>query len=133
MVEPYVYFNGNALAAIEFYEKVFKSTDKKIMQYKDAPANPEFPVSEEMKERVLHSEMTIEGTKFHFSDSSYPIVIGNNISFSIIYDTADEVEEKFNSLKEGGEVLMALAPQFFSPMYGWVTDKFGNGWQIICR
>lgn len=133
MIEPYVYFNGNAEDAIEFYEKVFNCKDKKVMHYKDAPTNPEYQISEEMKGRVLHSEMTIEGTKFHFSDASYNMVSGNNISFAVTYDTPEQVKEKFNALKEGGEVLMELAPQFFSPMYGWVKDKFGTGWQIISK
>jgi len=43
----------------------------------------------------------------------------------------EEVIDTFNKLKEDGEVLMELSQQFFSPMYGWVKDKFGIGWQII--
>jgi uncharacterized glyoxalase superfamily protein PhnB len=55
------------------------------------------------------------------------------ISLAADFATADEVVQTFHQLKEGGEVLMELSPQFFSPMYGWVKDKFSVSWQLICR
>lgn len=133
MVQPYLYLNGNCSEAIDFYEKVFNGENKKIMRYKDAPANPNFPVPDEMKELVLHAEMNINGTQFNFSDSTEKIIPGNMISLAVSFDTTEEVVAAFNKLKTGGEVLMELAPQFFSPMYGWVKDKFGVGWQLICQ
>lgn len=133
MIEPYIYFNGDAKEAIEFYERVFKGEGKQIMYYKDAPSNPEFNIPDSMRSYVLHSEITINSTKVHFSDSMTETTKGNNISFALQFHTPDEVKDKFNELKEGGEVLMELAPQFFSPMYGWVKDKFGISWQLISK
>lgn len=57
---------------------------------------------------------------------------GSMISLAVDYKTEQEVREAFEQLKQGGEVLMELAPQFFSPLYGWVLDKFGVSWQLIC-
>ena len=133
MIEPYIYFNGNAKQAIDFYERIFKGEDKQIMYYKDVPENPEFKIPDSMRERVLHSEMTISSTKVHFSDAQNEMTPGNNISFAMQFDTPQEVRDKFNALKDGGEILMELAPQFFSPMYGWVRDKFGISWQLISK
>lgn len=133
MVQPYLYLNGNCSEAIDFYEKVFNGENKKIMRYKDAPANPNFPVPDKMRELVLHAEMNINGTQFNFSDSMEKIIPGNMISLALSFGITDEVVSTFNKLKEDGEVLMELAPQFFSPMYGWVKDKFGVGWQLICQ
>lgn len=131
MVEPYLSFCGEANEAIEFYEKVFNGKDKKIMRYKDMPANPNFPIDYAAKELVLHAEMIIDGTKINFSDTQSNAVPGNMISLAIQFKTAQEVIDAFNSLKDGGEVLMEVGPQFFSPMYGWVKDKYGVGWQLI--
>jgi len=132
MITPFINFSGRCNEAIEFYEKIFNGQDKCIMRFKDAPPNPDFPIPEEMKDYVLHAEMVICGTKVMFSDTQRGVVPGNMISLAVNFPTEVEVRDIFNKLKEGGEVLMELSPQFFSPLYGWVKDKFDIGWQIIC-
>lgn len=133
MLTPFINFSGRCKEAITFYEKVFDGQDKRIMHFMDAPPHPDYPIPENMKEYVMHAEMLISGTKVSFSDTQEEIVPGNMISLAINYPTVDLVKNIFDKLKEDGEVLMELSPQFFSPMYGWVKDKFGIGWQIICR
>lgn len=133
MITPFINFAGRCSEALAFYEKALNGQDKRVMYYKDAPPNPDFPIPDHMKDYVLHAEMTICGTKVSFSDTQQDVVPGDIISLAINYPTADEVKDAFNRLKEDGEVLMELSPQFFSPMYGWVKDKFGIGWQIICQ
>lgn len=133
MITPFINFSGRCNEAITFYERVFNGQDKRIMRYKDAPPNPDFPIPDSMKEYVLHAEMTICGTKVSFSDTQQGIIPGNMISLAINFPTVDEVQDTFHKLKEEGEILMELSPQFFSPMYGWVKDKFGISWQIICQ
>ena len=133
MITPFINFSGRCNEAIDFYEKVFNGQDKLIMRYKDAPPNPDFIVPENMKEYVLHAEMTIAGTRVNFSDTQQDVVYGDIISLAVSFPTIDEVKDTFNKLKEDGEVLMELSPQFYSPMYGWVKDKYGIGWQIICK
>lgn len=133
MVTPFINFSGRCNEAIDFYERVFNGQDKRIMRFKDAPPNSDFPVPEEMKDYSLHAEMVIDGTKVSFSDTQRGVVPGNMISLAVNFPTEVYVRETFNKLKEGGEALMELAPQFFSSMYGWVKDKFGIGWQVICQ
>lgn len=132
MITPYLNFAGQAGEAIEFYEKVFHGQNKQVMRYGDAPPNPQFPIREEDKNLVLHAEMTISGTKLNFSDTQDAINEGSMISLAVDFRTENEVREAFDKLKEGGEVLMELEPQFFSPLYGWVIDKYGVSWQIVC-
>lgn len=132
MVEPYLYLKGKCCEAIDFYETVFGGKDKQVMRFKDMPSNPEFPVAEEMKELVVHGEITLADTRFSFSDTNEDVVPGNLISLTIRLSTPDEVTKVYNKLKDGGEILMELAPQFFSRMYGWVKDKYGVSWQLIC-
>lgn len=133
MVTPFINFSGRCNEAIDFYEKIFNGQDKRIMRFKDAPSNPDFPVLEEMKNYILHAEMVICGTKVSFSDTQPEVVPGNMISLAVDFPTEADVRDAFDKLKEGGEVLMELCPQFYSPLYGWVKDKFGIGWQIICQ
>lgn len=131
---PYFTFNGNCQEAVKFYQQVLggKST---IMLYGDAPPNPAFPMSDNIKNLVMHAELRKGGHVIHFSDTSpnAPYSTGNNISFALEFDTIDQTRAMFEALSAGGRVDMALQETFFSPLYGKLTDKFGVLWQILCK
>lgn len=128
----YVNFNGNCREAVDFYADVFGAEKQKIMTFGDAPADPQFPVSEESKNLVMHTFLNIGGGMVMMSDvpGGMPLTVGNNISLVVGSKDVDEVRSIFNKLKAGGEVRMDLQETFWSKCYGFVTDKFGIGWQI---
>lgn len=130
MVTPYLIFNGNAKEAINFYEEVFKSTDKKILLYKDAPKNPNFEMDPKNDELVMHATLTINNTPFKFSDSLEKVNENGMITLCVEVEKEEECLEMFNALKEDGKVIVDCAPSFFSPMYGYVVDKYSISWQI---
>ncbi|WP_157950026.1 VOC family protein [Vallitalea okinawensis] len=131
MISPTIHFPGNCNEAIAFYEKVFNVTHKKVEFYRDAPSNSGFTLTDDMKDLVMHSSMTICGTPFNFSDTQEKTIAGNMICFNVFFQTVDEVCNAFNKLEEDGNVIVELGPQFFSDMYGSVVDKFGIKWQLI--
>ena len=134
-IEAYIYFNGNCREAVEFYAQVFRTDKPQIMTYGDAPPNPEFALSEEAKNLVLHSQLNISDSNIMFSDvyPSMPFVIGNNISLTIVSADIDEIKSSFNKLKEGGRVEMDLQKTFWSKLYGNLIDKYGINWQFSYR
>lgn len=131
MISPALHFPGNCAEAMRFYQEVFHATDIHIEYYRDAPPDPGFPVSEDMKDLVMHAGMTICGTNFNMSDTTDAVVAGNMIVFNVFLGSADEVCRAFDMLKEGGKIFVELGAQFFSPMYGSVEDRFGVRWQLI--
>ncbi len=134
MIIPYLCFKNNAAEAIAFYERAFNATDVKIMRFGDAPPNPEYPIPEEHLNLVMHSEMTVYGARVYISDSpTLEENPGNRIMLSLECQTPEQVTAAFNALKEGGVVMMPCEETFFAHMYGWLTDKFGISWQILCR
>ncbi len=36
----------------------------------------------------------------------------------------------YTALSDNGSVQMPLAPTFWSPLFGMVTDRFGVGWMV---
>ena len=44
---------------------------------------------------------------------------------------ADKLDEIWNKLEAGGEVIMPLGAYDFSPHFGWIQDRFGLSWQLI--
>ncbi len=131
MISPVIHFPGTCKEAIRFYEEVFVATDKHIAYYKDAPPDPGFVVTEDMRDLVMHAGMTICGTAFNFSDTQEETVAGSMICFNVFLQSADEVCRAYERLREGGRVIVALGPQFFSAMYGSVEDRYGIRWQLI--
>lgn len=131
-IEAYVNFNGNCREAVEFYADVFGTAKPQIMTFGEMPANPEFPISEEIKDLVMHTNLTITGSRIMFSDvpPGMPFVQGNNISLTVISANKEYITNVFEKLKEAGKVEMELQETFWSKCYGYLIDKFGIGWQL---
>lgn len=131
MLNAYINLPGTADPAMDFYEKVFHGANKKIMKFKDAPPNPAYPVPEEILEHVMHGELEVEGTKLFFSDAQEECVVGTVFTLAVTVPNKERVLEIYQELKEGGTVVVAAEPTFFSPMYAFVKDRYGIGWQLI--
>ncbi len=131
MISPAIHFPGNCNEAIHFYEQVFGGTEKHIDYYRDAPDNPGFVVTSDMKNQVMHATMTICGTPVNFSDTQDETSAGNMICLNVFMPSPQAVCNAFNQLKDGGKIIVQLGPQFFSTMYGSIEDKYGIKWQLI--
>jgi PhnB protein len=131
-VQAYINFNGNCREAVEFYAEVFGTEKPQIMLFGDTPPDEGFPLTEETKNLVMHTFLEITGSTVMFSDvpPGMPLVVGNNISLIITSKNMDEIKSMFTKLKVDGIVIMDLQETFWSKCYGFVTDKFGVGWQF---
>ena len=132
MISPALHFPGNCAEAIALYEKAFGAKVNFIDYYRNAPSDSGIPVSEKTENLVMHSDITICGSSINMSDDmGKKFCSGNMIVLNVFYDSADDLCRTFNILKEDGEIVVELGPQFFSPMYGSVRDRFGVHWQLI--
>lgn len=131
-IQSYINFNGNCREAVLFYADVFKTEPPRFMLFGDAPPNPDFPMDDNTKNLVMHTNLNIKGSIVMFSDvpKGMPFTAGNNISLVYSSTDTDEIRAIFDKLKEGGNVSMDLQETFWSKCYGFVTDKFGIGWQL---
>ena len=132
-LELFINFDGNCREAVEFYAKVFQSQIDNLMTYSQAPPDPNFPLAEEDRDKVMYAGVQIGGITVMFMDnpSGSPLIVGDNINPTISVDNKEEVERIFNELKDGGQVQMELQPTFFSELYGMVKDQFGVIWHIL--
>lgn len=131
-IAVYLNFDGDCREAVEFYAQVFGAAKPQIMTFGEAPPNPSFTVPEGAKDRVMHAELSVQGTMVMFSDTmpGMPLVRGNNFSLTVVSKDMDEIKSLFAKLKEGGKVGMDLQETFWSKCYGSLTDKFGIQWQV---
>jgi len=122
-------FQGNCDEAFSFYEKVFEAKRLMTMRYRDVPQQT--PASEEAGNLIAHTALPLGGITLMGADA--PPGKGSPMGgFQIAIDEPDEaaVRRIFDALSEGGKVFMPLGKQFWSPLFGMCTDKFGVSWMV---
>ena len=130
-IQPYLFFDGRAEEAIEFYKKTLGAKVDMMMRFKDSPEkNPSCTPSDDSK--IMHASLTIGQTRVMTSDgrnSGKPKFEG----FALSLDAKDEADadRMFGALSAGGQVTMPMGKTFFSPRFGMCADKFGVHWMII--
>lgn len=131
-VQPYLFFEGRADEAIEFYKKALGAKVEMLMRYKDSPEPPRAGQPRIPADKVMHASLKVGGATIMASDgmaSGKPSFQG----FSLSLDAKDEADAKrlFGALSEGGQVHQPLIKTFFSPAFGMVADRFGVSWMIV--
>lgn len=58
-VSPYFVFDGNAAEAIEFYSNVFHTKILDVTYFRDMPADPDFPMTDDVKDLVLNGSIEL--------------------------------------------------------------------------
>ena len=126
-----IHFPGNCDEAISFYKEVLGAEVEAIAYFKDAPQHSDMDALSLPPNFVMHSMISIHGSKVSMTDGVETKPTGDNFTFFITEDTVDKVTALYAKLSEGGKVVEALAPVFWASMYGIVEDKFGINWQVM--
>ena len=126
---PYIHFQGQCAEALAFYERVFGGRDLQIMRYADGPQAPEAWKS---SDRIMHGQVTLYDGTLMASDYPPGLEGDPQKGFSVMQTAPDVATGRaiFDRLSEGGTVIDAYKPTFFSPGFGMVQDKFGTHWII---
>jgi PhnB protein len=131
-IQPYLFFEGRAEEAAEFYRSKLGAEVTMLMRNKDSPEKPPpgmLPPGSENK--VMHMSLKIGDTTVLASDGNCggkPNFQG--ISLSLTVRDAAEAGKVFAALSDGGQVQMPLTKTFFSPSFGMVADRFGVSWMV---
>jgi PhnB protein len=129
-VQPYLFFDGRAEEAIEFYQRTLGAKVEMLLRFKDAPEPGHTPPGAENK--VMHCSLRIGEATVMASDGhchGKPAFQGFGLSLTAA-DVA-EAERLFNALADGGQVNQPLVETFFSPRFGMVADRFGVPWMVV--
>ena len=129
-VQPYLFFDGRAEEAVEFYKKAVGAKVEAMMRWKDSPDPSMCTPGNENK--IMHGNIHIGETSVMLSDgrnTGQPKFEG--FALTISAKTEAEADKLFAALGEGGKVTMPMSKTFFSPRFGMLADKFGVGWMIL--
>ncbi|MGE4513963.1 MAG: VOC family protein [Chryseobacterium sp.] len=108
---PCLWYDEDAKESAEFYCKIF-----------DGKVTADTPV-------VMNIELF--GQKLMLLNGGPQFKKNASVSFMVICETENEVQNYWDQLSEGGLVLMPLDSYSWSKKYGWVQDKYGVTWQIF--
>lgn len=131
-LNPYLNFDGTTKEAVYFYEKVLGGKLVGIMTFGDMPEDPNHPLPDNMKDRVMHAHLKVGDTDLMFSDTfpGMPFQPGDTVQIAIHPSEESRAREIFAALEDGGHVVMPLQKTDWSPLYGIVKDKFGVTFQV---
>lgn len=123
-IKPCLWFDGNGEDAMLFYVSVFK--DGEVL----SGGRPEGsdPASDE---KPMVTNFRIAGQDFMALNGGPAFTQNPSVSYFVQCETAEQVDDLWEKLGQGGLVLMDLGSYPFSKKYGWVQDRFGVSWQLI--
>ncbi|MFD0695105.1 VOC family protein [Paenibacillus sp. GCM10027628] len=131
-INPYITLDGQGRDAIKFYEDAVDAKVAVVQTFGEMPANPEYPLPTEAKDRILHALLKVGDNSLMISDTfpGHADEVGAHVSIAIMIGSVEKSKQVYEKLQQGGQVKMPLQETFWSPSYGIVTDKFGVTWQI---
>jgi len=113
-IVPFLWFNGQAEEAMNFYVSIFKNSKiKTLHRYGDAGPGP--------RGTVMSGAFELNGQEFMALNGGPQFTFTPAISFFVNCETQAEVDELWEKLSAGGE----------KSRCGWLRDKYGVSWQII--
>lgn len=125
---PYLNFNGAAAEALDFYSKALNGE----VVYKQTFGESPMESSEEQKNKIMHASFQAGDLHFLISDSmqGQSVTSGTNLSLSLNFNDADEMNKTFAALSEGGKITMELQDTFWGARFGMLQDKYGFNWMF---
>ena len=122
---PFLMFEGQAEEAINLYTSLFENSKiLSLTRYGPDEAGAEGT--------VMHALFSLNGQEFMCIDSSasHAFTFTPALSIYVHCESEVEIDNLFEKLSGGGQVLMPLDQYPFSDKYAWISDKFGVSWQL---
>ncbi len=113
-IVPFLWFDGNAEEAVNFYVSIFKNSRVvNVTRYGDAGPGK--------KGTVMSCTFQLEGQDFYALNGGPQFTFTPAISLFVNCETQQEIDVLWKTLSAGGR----------EDQCGWLQDKYGLSWQII--
>ena len=115
-ITPFLWFNGQAEEAANFYAAVFKNSKiGNVIGHGDA---------------VMVVDFTLDGQPFSALNGGPQFTFNPSVSFFVTCETEAETDVVWQKLVDGGMAMMPLERYDWSDKYGFLQDRYGVCWQI---
>lgn len=116
---------NNAEEAMNFYIELFDNSEiLEVQRYEAGGPAPEGS--------ILFARFSLNGKEVRCSDSyiKHEWDFTPGVSLFVDCSSNEELDKLFNSLADGGQIMMPLDNYGFSQRFGFVVDRFGVSWQL---
>lgn len=122
-VKTHLMFQGDADEAVALYESVFPEFKVQSRENHD---------SGDMQGKLQQAHVIFAGHELIVFDSppTHDFTFTPSMSLFVEFDDPDELKQAFETLSKEGQVAMPLDDYGFSPLFGWLQDRFGVSWQL---
>jgi predicted 3-demethylubiquinone-9 3-methyltransferase (glyoxalase superfamily) len=114
-ITPFLWFDGNAEEAVNFYLSVFKNSRR--LDKMDSAVDTSMP-----KGKVLTISFELDGQAFVALNGGPNFKFTEAISFMIRCENQEEIDYYWSKLTADGGAEVQC---------GWLKDKFGLSWQVV--
>jgi len=123
---PYLFFQGNAKEAMEFYKTVFGG-ELEVQTMGDTPKEAQMPNAKPTD--VMHA--SLKGP-VNLMASDSPVASDKTAKVELSLGGTDEAQMRkiFDGLAAGGKIRTPLEKQFWGDIFGNLTDKYGVDWMM---
>jgi len=115
-ITPFLWFDGNAEEAVNFYASIFPGAVIHGMSH--YPESGPAPAGS-----VMTIDFELSGQRFVALNAGPEYKFNPAVSFFVSCDTQEEIDRYWTALTAGGKEVRC----------GWLEDKFGLSWQIVPR
>ena len=112
-VTPFLWFDNNAEAALNYYADVFANSEIVTVERMDMPNTPDVD--------FMIGTIRIENLTFTIMNGGPMFKLNESFSLAVSCQGQEEVDYYWTALVKGGEPSQC----------GWLKDQFGLSWQII--
>ena len=113
-ITPFLWFNDNAEAAVNFYVSIFKNS--KVLDVSRYGEGGPMPAGTAMIVNFLHDER-----EYMALNGGPDLKLNEAFSLFVSVDTQEEVDGLWKKFTDGGEEVQC----------GWLKDRYGLSWQIV--
>jgi predicted 3-demethylubiquinone-9 3-methyltransferase (glyoxalase superfamily)/uncharacterized protein YndB with AHSA1/START domain len=127
-ISPFLWFHDKAEEAAQFYVSVFNNSEIiDVTRYNEESA----AASGRPAGSIMTVSFLLDGQEFTALNGGPEFKFSPAISFFIYCRSERELDNLYDSLTEGGDVLMPRGRYPFSERYAFVKDKYGVSWQLM--
>lgn len=126
----YLNYGGNCRQAFEFYAEHLGGRITMLTTHAEQPNQDAVPA--DWKDAILHARIELGDTVLFGADVPpdrfQPM---RSAYLSLVMDSAEQAEDVYALLAQGGQIFMPLAETFFAERFAMLRDRFGTSWMLL--
>jgi len=133
LITPNFNFAGCCEEAIALYQEAFDARVECLLRYRDADKNDwSKALTAEQQDFIYHAELFIGEQRLFMCDNlDLVITHGTGLSLTVTFETKEEVQKAYETMKEGSQILYPLHSTTYSSCIVAFIGKFGVRWGLM--